>query len=61
MFKRRPEYFAVAALGGILAIAASVVTALSLDTGISEPDRKTLQQADDIVARAASLTSGTGD
>ena len=57
MFKRRPEYFAVAALGGIIAVAASVVTALSLDTGITEPDKKTLKQADEIVVRAAALTS----
>ena len=61
MFKRRPEYFAVAALGGVIAIAATVVTAMSLDTGIAEPDRKMLKQADDIVARAASLTSGSED
>ncbi len=57
MFKRCPEYFAVAALGGVIAVAASVVTALSLDTGITEPDKKTLKQADEIVVRAAALTS----
>ena len=34
MFKRRPEYFAVAIAGGLLAIAASVATVLSIDTGI---------------------------
>ena len=59
MFIRRPEYLAVAALSGILAIAATVVTAISLDTGISEPGRKSMKKADDIVARAAGLTSSS--
>ena len=57
MFIRRPEYFAVAALGGVLAVAASVITALSLDTGIGEPDRRSMKKAEDIVARTAELTS----
>ena len=56
MFVRRPEYFAVAVLSGVLAIAASVFTVMSLDTGITEPDRKTLKMADDIVVRAGGLT-----
>ena len=56
MFVRRPEYFAVAALGGVLAVAASVFTVLSLDTGISGPDRKAMKKADDIVIRAGGLT-----
>ncbi|MBR3462212.1 MAG: hypothetical protein IKH20_06010 [Clostridiales bacterium] len=61
MFKRRPEYFAVAALGGVLAVAATVITALSLDTGIAEPDRKSMKTADDIVVRAGALTGSTED
>ena len=61
MFIRRPEYLAVAALSGILAIAATVVTAISLDTGISEPGRKSMKKADDIVVRAADLTSSSDD
>ena len=61
MFVRRPEYFAVAALGGLLAVAASVFTVMSLDTGITEPDRKTLKKADDIVVRAGSLTSSSDE
>ena len=61
MFIRRPEYFAIAAIGGVLAITASVVTAVSLDTGIREPDRRTMNKADDIVVRAAALTSSTED
>ena len=61
MYVRRPEYIAVAALFGVLAIAASVITAISLDTGISDPDKKTLKKADDIVARAGALTSVSGD
>ena len=56
MFVRRPEYFAVAAIGGLLAVAASAAAFLSLDTGISGPDRKTLKKADEIVARAGALT-----
>lgn len=56
MFKRRPEYFAIAAIGGVIAIAASVITAISLDTGIKSPDRKSMKTADDIVVRAAALT-----
>ena len=44
MFKRRPEYFAVAALGGIMTIAASVFMAMSLDSGISEPDRRSMKR-----------------
>ena len=59
MFIRRPEYFAVAVLGGILAVTASVVTALSIDTGIGEPDRKSMKTAEDIVVRAAGLTSSS--
>ena len=58
MFKRRPEYFAVAVIGGVVAVAATVITALSLDTGINAPDHKSLKSADDIVVRAASLASG---
>ena len=61
MFKRRPEYFAVAVIGGLLAIAASVITVLSIDTGINEPDKKTLKTADDIVGRAGLLTSSTDE
>ena len=61
MFKRRPEYFAVAIAGGLLAIAASVATVLSIDTGINGPDKKTLKTADDIVARAGLLTSSSDD
>ena len=61
MFIRRPEYFAIAAIGGVLAVAASVVTAISLDTGIREPDRRTMKKADDIVVRAAALTSSNED
>lgn len=61
MFKRRPEYFAVAAIGGILAVAATVVTVMSLDSGITEPDKKTLKTADDMVVRAAALTSSTDE
>ena len=57
MYVRRPEYFIVTALFGILAVAAAVITAISLDTGISDPDKKTLKKADDIVARAGALTS----
>ena len=56
MFVRRPEYFAVAVLGGILAVAASAVTILSIDTGIDSPDKKTRKKADEIVSRAGSLT-----
>lgn len=56
MFVRRPEYFAVAALSGIMAVAASVVTIMSLDTGIPGPDRKTVKKADDMVMRAGILT-----
>ena len=56
MFVRRPEYFAVAAISGVLAVAASVITVMSLDTGISGPDRKTMKKADDIVSRAGGLT-----
>ena len=59
MFIRRPEYFVIAAIGGILAVAASIVTAVSLDTGISEPTRKTMNKADDIVVRAGALTSSS--
>lgn len=59
MFVRRPEYFAIAALSGIFAIAATVATVFSLDTGITEPDRKSLKKADDIVARAGELTSSS--
>jgi len=59
LFIRRPEYFAVAALSGVLAIAATVITAVCLDTGIKEPDRKTMKKADDIVVRAAALTSSS--
>ena len=61
MYVRRPEYFVAAALFGVLAVAASVLTAISLDTGISDPDKKTLKKADDIVARAGALTSISGD
>ena len=61
MFKRRPEYFAVAIAGGLLAIAASVATVLSIDTGINGPDKKTLKTADVIVARAGLLTSSSDD
>ena len=61
MFKRRPEYFAVAVIGGVVAVAASIVTALSLDTGITEPDKKTMKTADDIVVRASALTSASED
>ena len=61
MFKRRPEYFAIAVIGGLLAIAASVVTVMSLDTGIKEPDKKTLKTADDIVTRAGLLTASTDE
>ena len=61
MFKRRPEYFAVAAIGGILAVAATVVTVMSLDSGITGPDKKTLKTADDMVVRAAALTSSTDE
>ena len=61
MFVRRPEYFAVAVLGGVLAIAASVFTVISLDTGISGPDRKAMKKADDIVARAGSITSSSDE
>lgn len=61
MFKRRPEYFAVAVIGGVVAVAASVVTALSLDTGITEPDKKSMKTADDIVVRASALTSASED
>ncbi len=61
MFKRRPEYFAVAALGGIMTIAASVFMAMSLDSGISEPDRRSMKKADEIVVRAASLTGSSDE
>jgi hypothetical protein len=61
MFVRRPEYFAVAVLGGLLAITASVFTAISLDTGITEPDRKTVKKADDIVVRAGQLTNSSDE
>ena len=60
MYVRRPEYFVAAALFGVIAVAASVITAISLDTGISDPDKKTLKKADDIVARAGALTSISG-
>ena len=56
MFVRRPEYFAVAALSGLMAVAASAFMVISLDTGISGPDRKTMKKADEIVLRAGSLT-----
>ena len=59
MFKRRPEYFAVAAIGGIMTIAASVFMAMSLNTGISEPDRRSMKKADEFVVRAAALTGST--
>lgn len=59
MFVRRPEYFAIAAVSGVVAIAASVITALSLDTGIRVPDKKTMKTADEIVERAGSLTSAS--
>ena len=61
MYVRRPEYFIAAVLFGVLAVAASVITAISLDTGISDPDKKTLKKADDIVARAGALTSVSND
>ena len=61
MFVRRIEYIAVSALFLILGIVLAVITAISLDTGISDPDRKTLKTADDIVARAGSLTSISED
>ncbi|MCR4556859.1 MAG: hypothetical protein K5779_03445 [Saccharofermentans sp.] len=59
MFVRRPEYFAAAVLGGVLAIASAAFTVINLDTGISCPDRKTMKEADDIVARAGMLTSSS--
>ena len=61
MYIRRIEYIAVAVLFVVLGVAAAVITALSLDTGISDPDRKTLKTADDIVVRAGSLTSISDD
>ena len=61
MFVRRPEYFAVAALSGLLAVAASAFVVMSLDTGISELDRKTAGKAGDIVLRAGALTSSSGE
>ncbi|MBR4430447.1 MAG: hypothetical protein IKS75_04040 [Clostridiales bacterium] len=61
MFKRRPEYFAVAVIGGIMTIAASVFMAMSLNTGISEPDRRSMKKADEIVVRAAALTGSTDE
>ena len=61
MYVRRPEYFIAAVLFGVLAVAAAVITAISLDTGISDPDKKTLKKADDIVARAGALTSVSND
>ena len=61
MYVRRPEYFAAAVLFGIIAVAATVVTAMSLDTGISDPGRKALKKADDIVTRAGQLTSVSED
>lgn len=61
MFVRRAEYFAVAALFAVLAVVSIVITVLSLDTGITDPDRKTLKTADDIVVRAGALTSVSDD
>lgn len=61
MFVRRPEYFVVAALGGVLAVASTVFTAISLDTGITEPGKNTLNTAEDIVVRAGSLTSSSDE
>lgn len=57
MYVRRIEYIAAALLFAVLGAVVAVITALSLDTGISDPDRKTLKTADDIVVRAGSLTS----
>lgn len=59
MFVRRPEYIAVAVIGGVIAVAASVVTVFSLDSGISEPGRKSQKKAEDIVVRAGELTSSS--
>ena len=56
MFARRPEYFAVAAIGGLLAVAASVFVVMSLDTGISGLDKKAARKADDMILRAGALT-----
>ena len=61
MFVRRAEYFAVAALFVVLAVFSAVITVLSLDTGITDPDKKTLKTADDIVVRAGALTSVSDD
>ena len=61
MFVRRIEYIAVSALFLVLGVVLAVITAISLDTGISDPDRKTLKTADDMVARAGSLTSLSED
>lgn len=61
MFIRRPEYFAAAVLGGVLAVAASIVTALSLDTGIKDPGKRSMKKADDIIVRAGALTSSSDE
>ena len=61
MYVRRIEYIAAALLFAVLGAVVAVITALSLDTGISDPDRKTLKTADDIVVRAGSLTSISDD
>ena len=59
MFVKRPEYFAVAVLGCVMAVAATAITLLSLDTGIQYPGRRALKTSDDIVARAGKLTAST--
>ena len=59
MFVKRPEYFAVAVLGCVMAVAAAVITLLSLDTGIQYPGKRALKTSDDIVARAGKLTAST--
>ena len=59
MFVRRPEYFAVAVLGAVLAIAATVIAILSLDTGIQYPGKKALKKSDEIITRAGALTSSS--
>ena len=61
MYVRRIEYIAAALLFAVLGAVVAVITALSLDTGISDPDRKILKTADDIVVRAGSLTSISDD
>ena len=61
MYIRRIEYIAAAVLFAVLGAVLAVITAISLDTGISDPDRKTLKAADDIVMRAGSLTSISDD